>query len=698
MQSACISTVAAFCLLSLVSSSTVDANPVNKVLSMISKMQGEVIKEGEEEQNMYAEFAHMCQSRSHELHQEGKTSKSKVSEEQANIEKNKADSTLLQEKISSTAAAIDDAESELKKAGEIRNRDSTDFAAEEQTLATMISALERSIAIIERGGEGGASLAQVQQKRMESITSVFEAMVEASAFDSYDHEKLAALVQTADSEDASDDDEELGAPSAAAYKSQSGGAVETLGGLLEKAQKGLDDARQGETASLHSFEMQQQALTQKTKTLTKELGEAKKSLAQSSERKATAEGELETNKKDLAETEKSLEELHHECLDKANSFEESQTSRSEALKALAEAKKLISEGTGGASDKTYGLAQVSLLQVASEGSSSNSAFVQALHTVRHLALADRSEALGKLAASVEQAIKVSAASGANPFAKVKDLLESMINQLQKKAEASATKKMYCDNAMAETEASQEDKEDGIEKITIQIDVLSADSKKLKADVLRLDRELSALNNVQAEMDKLRMREKALYRKNKPVMEQGLESIKSALKILRDYYAQDDDAAGGASGGSGGSGIIGMLEVVESDFDKGLASMTSGEESAQSEYEAATQENKLARATKEQDTKYKTGEFVSLDKAVVDFKIDRTGVQDELAAVRQYFASVKKDCVAKVDSYGQRKKRRDEEILSLKEALSSMEQSAPSFFQQVMVRKTLRGANIKAHRH
>jgi hypothetical protein len=33
-----------------------------------------------------------------------------------------------------------------------------------------------------------------------------------------------------------------------------------------------------------------------------------------------------------------------------------------------------------------------------------------------------------------------------------------------------------------------------------------------------------------------MEEKAVYAKNKPVMEQGLDGIKKALKVLRDYYA------------------------------------------------------------------------------------------------------------------------------------------------------------------
>jgi len=275
------------------------------------------------------------------------------------------------------------------------------------------------------------------------------------------------------------------------------------------------------------------------------------------------------------------------------------------------------------------------------------------------------------------------------------MIETMINELEEKAASAATKKTYCDKAMLETKMSKEDKEDTIEKLTIQIDVFMAASKKLKSDVLRLDRELMAMANTQAVMDKLRMDEKALYTKNKPVMEAGLEGVKSALKILREYYSKDDGNGGAALIQGSSDAIIGMLEVVESDFSKGIAAMTSEEEAAQSEYGTATQENQVAKATKGQDMKYKKAEFVSLDKSIMDLKTDRTGSHEELAAVQQYFTSIKKDCSGKVDSYEDRKKRRDDEIEGLKEAITSLKDS-PSFLQQTMVQKTLRGANARVH--
>merc|ERR1719327_1156643 len=109
------------------------------------------------------------------------------------------------------------------------------------------------------------------------------------------------------------------------------------------------------------------------------------------------------------------------------------------------------------------------------------------------------------------------------------------------------------------------------------------------------------------MDKVRSEEKTTYRSNKEDMDQGLEGVKMALNILRDYYAKEGKAHEAAAGA--GQGIIGLLEVVESDFSKGLAEMTAEEDAAQNQYDATTKENEITRASKDQDVKYKTKEAI-----------------------------------------------------------------------------------------
>merc|ERR1719229_1896567 len=96
----------------------------------------------------------------------------------------------------------------------------------------------------------------------------------------------------------------------------------------------------------------------------------------------------------------------------------------------------------------------------------------------------------------------------------------------------------------------------------------------------------------------------------------------------------------------GSSIIGILEVCESDFAKNLAQEEAEESDAASEYEKITQENKITKATKEQDEKYKTQMSKSLDKTVSEYSADREKTDSELSAVLEYFDKIKERCIAK----------------------------------------------------
>merc|ERR1719221_1485692 len=117
--------------------------------------------------------------------------------------------------------------------------------------------------------------------------------------------------------------------------------------------------------------------------------------------------------------------------------------------------------------------------------------------------------------------------------------------------------------------------------------------------------LAELAASQAEMDKIRAGEHDQFVKDKAAMEQGLEGVKLALKMLTEYYSEEHTGHVAAVGA--GNGIIGLLEVVESDFSKGLAGMKAAESSALNAYESATKANEINKATKEQDVKYKSKE-------------------------------------------------------------------------------------------
>merc|ERR1740138_821478 len=111
-------------------------------------------------------------------------------------------------------------------------------------------------------------------------------MVQASVISSADAQQLTALAQT--SQDSSDSDSDMGSPAAAVYEGKSGGILDTLDGLTEKAQGQLDKARKTEATSTQNYQMLKQSLTDEIKFAQKDMDKAKKDLAASQEGKATA--------------------------------------------------------------------------------------------------------------------------------------------------------------------------------------------------------------------------------------------------------------------------------------------------------------------------------------------------------------------------------------------------------------------------
>merc|ERR1719359_171326 len=142
-------------------------------------------------------------------------------------------------------------------------------------------------------------------------------MLQASAISSDDATRLTALVQSADAED----DSELGAPAAKVYQAKSGGIVETLQGLYDKAEAQLNDATKKETNARNNFNLLKQSLDDEIRFANKDMTEAKKNLAQAQGDKGTAEGDLSVTSSDLAEDQKDKKTLAHDCMTKSQDYE-----------------------------------------------------------------------------------------------------------------------------------------------------------------------------------------------------------------------------------------------------------------------------------------------------------------------------------------------------------------------------------------
>jgi len=658
-------------------------SPIGKVVQLISDLQAKIVSEGEEAHKVYEEFAEFCEDRSKQLGFDIKTSESESAELKASIAKDTARIGSLNAKVDELATGIASNEADLKAATDIRAKEAADFRSEEKELTEVIDMLGRAIGILGREMQKGTS-SLLQLKDAATVTQALTVLVQASVLSSRDATKLTALVQASQRSDDDSADAALGAPAAAVYEGQSGDIISTLESLSEKAQTQLEEARKKETSALHNYDMLKQSLEDEIKFANKDMGEAKQGLAKSGESKATAQGSLDVTMKDLSTDTEALADLHRDCMTKAQDYEAATKSRDEEVKALAEAKKVIQESTGGAEKSVYGLSQVSLVQLGRSklASSADLARFEAVRLIRDVARKQHSASLSQLATRAAAALR----SSDDPFGKVRGLISDMIAKLEDQASADASHKEYCDKELGEANSKRADRETEIAKLTTKVDQASARSTKLKEEVATLQKSLSELASAQASMDKIRIEEHEDFVKNEADLKQGLDGLKIALKVLREYYGQAEGAAHNAAVGAGTS-ITGLLEVCESDLSKSLAEATASEESAAATYESETKENEVERTSKEQDVKYKTKEAAGLDKAVAETSADRSAVQEELDAVLASLKALDEECTAKAETYEERKARREAEIAGLKEALSVLEGQA---FIQQQSRRTLRG--------
>jgi len=659
-----------------------EVSPMEKTVELLTSLQAKVVKDGENSQKVYEEFKEYCDDQSKELQFGIKTAKSDVERADATIAKETANADGASAKIEDLSGAIATDEADLKAAGEIRAKEAADFQAADADLSETVSMLRRAAAIIEREMKGGSFL---QSDSMSKITDALQALVSAQSVTSLDKSKVQALLQ-----DKSDDwlSGPSGAPAAAAYSSQSGGILDVLEDMLEKAEAQQAEGQKTEMVAKHNFDMLAQKLNDEVKHQNDEMDRAKKAKSEANAAAAKADGELATATKMLNEGSKMLSDLQNDCMNKATEFDTEQKERGEELEALATAKAILEEKTGGASDRTYSFVQVAMSSRAQLKAKETSDSVIAL--VQSLAK-DGSTELAQLAARLRNTVSQASMDGANPFAKVKGLISEMIEKLVADAAAEASHKAFCDKEMSETKAKREDKEDEVDDLSNKIDAATAKIAKLKEEVQTLNGELFEIARVQKEADDTRAAEKAAFAEAKADYESGLEGVGVALQVLRDYYAEkpaDDESVAmllqsrkHAKATGAATGIIGMLEVIESDFSKMLAQATAGEDQAQREYDTLTQENKVATATKRTAVEYKEKDGKSTAGLLAGYESDRGVAQEELDAIMEYWEKLQPMCVAKAEPYAERKARRDAEIAGLKQALEILEsESATSFLQ------------------
>jgi len=274
--------------------------------------------------------------------------------------------------------------------------------------------------------------------------------------------------------------------------------------------------------------------------------------------------------------------------------------------------------------------------------------------------------------------------------KVKKMIKDLIVRLMEEANAEAEHKGWCDTELSTNEQTRKEKTEGVETLHAEIDQLEASIAKLTEDISDLTKAVAALDQAMAEATKLRQEEKAENAQTIKDAGEAQTAVAQALTVLKEFYEKAGDATAfvqqqhrapgekpdapeifsspyqGMQSENGG--VIGMLEVIESDFARLEADTKAAEASAQKAYDEFMTASKVDKAAKTKDIEHKTTKKQDETQALATKNSDLEGTQKELDAALAYFDKLKPSCVDAGVSYDDRVARRKEEIESLQEAL------------------------------
>jgi len=284
------------------------------------------------------------------------------------------------------------------------------------------------------------------------------------------------------------------------------------------------------------------------------------------------------------------------------------------------------------------------------------------------------------------AMKVSA----DPFLKVKKLIQELIERLLAEAAAEATKKGFCDNELSKARKDRDFRFAEVKKLSSDIRSLNAKKSELETELEELAQSLKDLDANLEEATKIRGDEKGENLQTMKDARQGLTALTQAIQILKIFYKQsakakvfiqaspleedDPGAAKGAYKGNQGASkaILGLLEVIQSDFQRTLSTTEEAEKKAQAEFVEFDRTSKADIGAKQTKTELNTEDLssteINLEKNMKDLK-DNMDAVDQAA---KELEELKPMCIDSGMSYEERVEKREEEIAALKKAVCMLD--------------------------
>jgi hypothetical protein len=281
---------------------------------------------------------------------------------------------------------------------------------------------------------------------------------------------------------------------------------------------------------------------------------------------------------------------------------------------------------------------------------------------------------------------------ADPFEKVRNMVNELIDRLINEAAADAEQKTWCMKELATNEATRDTKTAELLKLSVERDGLNVEIAKKDQKIKEIIARIEEIDQAVAEATKTRAEEKKTNEATIDDAAAGIDAVGRAVTVLKEFY---EKAAGAtalvAKEGdvletikrtnqkdlfttpyqgmqSKNGGVVGMLEVIQTDMQRLKSETEAAEAEAQSDYNDFMKESETEKLQQTRTKENTEMDKLNLEQELEDNQASLKGTDKELQAALKTFDKLKPPCIDSGVSYADRVEQRNEEIKSLEEAL------------------------------
>merc|ERR1719428_2294737 len=628
-------------------------------------------KEKHEEQVQFASYKQWCDDTTVEKQKSIKEYDQMIEMLNADIQKYEAEAQLMTDEVAKLDEDISVWGGDMKAATKVRETEKADYDATHTDYTESIDAIAMAINYLNKqtADRKQADLIQIGKLLSKVKGSELIPAKSKKAIDVFlaqdpgvGEEMLSTKMEVNTAAEA---------PEANAYEFQSQGIIDMLEKLKDKFMDERTALEKEEQNSRHAYDMLMQDLKAQSASAEENRGVKSTAKAKMLQGAADAKADLEDTTSTRSDDSKYLSDMTSTCEQKASDFGSRQQLRADEVVALEKAIEILSSGAvAGAAEKhlpTLVQKGVSLAQLRTSGANPSQLRVA---TYLH-------DQANRLNSRILSALAVRADE--DPFKKVKKMIKDLITKLLEEANEEAEHKGWCDTELTTNEQTRNEKTTAVEALHSEIETLEASIAKLTHQITELTVAVADLDKAVADSTKMREAEKAKNTETITDAKEAQTAVAQAVTVLKEFYAKAaestaliqepevfDEAYTGNQAQS--SGVIGMLEVIQSDFARLEAETTAAEDQGQKEFDGFMSDSAVDKAQKSKDIEHKTDKKQNEEQAVQEKKTDLESTQKELDAALAYYEKLKPSCVDAGVSYEDRVARRKEEIASLQEAL------------------------------